>query len=110
ALAVFTLLSLAGCKSDDGREGPIPGLEGEVVARLDAEGMLHLECETDADCASALGFFHARDRFYQMDVRRRFATGRLGTLAGGLVTDIDVENRHLFSDREGNWAEERLLE
>jgi len=110
-LALAALAAFAGCK-DDGPRGDvsIEGLEGPVTARFDEVGMLHLECRTDADCVAALGYFHARDRFWQMDVRRRFATGRLSTLAGALVVEIDVANRALFADREGRWAEERLLE
>src|SRR5690606_39554411 len=111
ATLLLPMLLVGGCKDDpDPGDLSIDGLDGPVTARFDEVGMLHLECRTDADCVAALGYFHARDRFWQMDVRRRFATGRLSTLAGALVVEIDVANRALFADREGRWAEERLLE
>lgn len=109
-IGLFGLFILTGCGEPKG-EVLIPGLEKNVTARFDELGMLHLECRSDRDCAAALGYFHARDRFWQMDVRRRFATGRLSSMVGELVLDqSDVGTRQLFSDREGNFAEEKLME
>lgn len=104
------VLVFSGCGEPKG-DVLNPGLEKNVTARFDELGMLHLDCRSDRDCAAALGYFHARDRFWQMDVRRRFATGRLSSMVGELVLDqADVGNRQLFADREGNFAEERLME
>ena len=35
------------------------------------------------DAAAALGFLHAQDRFFQMDLQRRQAAGELSALVGG---------------------------
>ncbi|MEZ4288310.1 MAG: penicillin acylase family protein [Polyangiales bacterium] len=85
----------------------VAGMPMEASVYFGADGMLHADCKTDEDCAAALGYFHARDRFVQMDLRRRLTTARLSgmlsTLAslnlGGL--NADIENRALYSTPDG---------
>ena len=90
----------------------IDGLSEAVSAYVDNVGVLNLECKTDTDCAAALGYFHARDRFVQMDFRRRVTTGRisqiLSSFASSLAQPVDIANRALYSTREGNPAEDAL--
>lgn len=88
----------------------ISGLSAPVDVWLDELGIPHISCQTDADCVAALGYMHARDRFAQMDIRRRVTTGRLHQLVGELAVDIDVTNRNLYSTPDGRPAEEALLE
>jgi penicillin amidase len=96
--------------------GPVPtelnidGLSSAASVSFDEWGVLHASCETDTDCAAVLGYFHARDRFAQMDLRRRLTTGRIGTLAGALALDIDISNRTIFTTQEGVPIEEAMLE
>src|SRR5688572_10583229 len=63
----------------------IDGLEGPVSAYFDAQGILHAQCGSDADCFAVQGYFHAAHRFVQMDLRRRLGRGRLSALAGGVT-------------------------
>ena len=90
----------------------IDGLENDAEIKFDEYGIPSVLCETDADCAAVLGYIHARDRFFQMDLRRRVVRGRLSQIvaAGDLVLDVDVANRSLFSTASGQPIEEYVLE
>ena len=69
-------LATVGCSESKPAE---PDLEWppNATAYFDEYGILNADCATDEDCAMVLGYYHAADRFVQMDFRRRFATGRL---------------------------------
>src|SRR5688500_15930832 len=79
----------------------IDGLGAPVRVFLDSAGVLHLSCQSDADCFAAQGYFHAAHRFFQMDLRRRLARGRLSEAAGMLALPIDIEQRLKHSTRDG---------
>lgn len=52
------------------------------------------------DAAYALGFAHAQDRFFQMDLQRRAASGSLSQWVGDVALDIDKKARfHQFEER-----------
>ena len=52
------------------------------------------------DAAYALGFAHAQDRFFQMDLQRRAASGGLSQWVGDIALDIDKKARfHQFEKR-----------
>jgi penicillin amidase len=96
----------------------MPDLEWppDATAYFDEYGILSADCATDEDCAMVLGYYHAADRFVQMDLQRRFFTGRVTDIldkriaqAFGLV-DIDLRNRALFSTRDGVPIEQHLFE
>ena len=88
----------------------IDGLSAPVQVHYDEWGVPHVDCQSDADCAAALGYVHASDRFAQMDIRRRVTTGRIHQLVGELAMDLDVSNRALYSTPDGRPAEQALLE
>src|SRR3978361_429765 len=48
-----------------------------------------------ADAAAAMGFVHARDRMFQMELMRRAASGRLSEIAGPAALPIDRMMRTL---------------
>src|SRR6266568_8048244 len=60
----------------------IPGLSAPVEVRLDNDGIPHIRAATETDAAAALGFLHARDRLFQMELMRRAASGEIAELAG----------------------------
>jgi len=59
-----------------------PGLAASVTVERDALGVPTLRGGARADVARALGFVHAQDRFFQMDLLRRHAAGELAELFG----------------------------
>ena len=60
----------------------IPGLTGPVGVAFDADMVPRIQVTSEIDAAAALGFVHARDRMFQMELMRRDASGRLSEIAG----------------------------
>jgi len=60
-----------------------------VTISLDADGIPRIQAATDPDAAAALGFVHARDRMFQMELMRRAASGRLSEIAGPPTLPMD---------------------
>ncbi len=79
----------------------IPGLSGKVDVSFDSKGVLHASCMTDEDCVAVEGYYHAANRFIQMDIQRRVATGKISGLIGDLALGFDESSRLIFSTREG---------
>ncbi len=61
---------------------PVAGLTQPVSVSRDAFGVPHIRAESLEDALRGLGFVHAQDRFWQMEVLRRTAHGRLSELFG----------------------------
>jgi penicillin amidase len=80
----------------------VPGLTSPVTIERDALGVPTVSGQTRADVARALGFLHAQDRFFQMDLLRRHAAGELAELFGKSALDHDkVARMHQFRARAG---------
>ncbi len=77
----------------------LPGLEAAVTVERDAQGVPTIHAESRLDAARALGFLHAQDRFFAMDLNRRSAAGELAALAGAAALEYDRYFR-LFPGRE----------
>ncbi|MGC4072767.1 MAG: penicillin acylase family protein [Nibricoccus sp.] len=65
------------------------GLTAPVTIERDAQGVPTLHAASRADAARALGFLHAQDRFFQMDLSRRRAAGELAELVGEGALPLD---------------------
>src|SRR5262245_55042645 len=107
ALAVIVVAGIAGAFWARGHvRGSLPQLEGSrqvagltapVSIQRDHLGIPSIRCATREDVARALGFLHAQDRFFQMDLARRRAAGELAALVGGRAIALDHEIRvHRF--------------
>jgi penicillin amidase len=70
-----------------------PSLSGSGSVAYDAEGIPLIRASTDNDAAFLQGWAHARDRFFQMDITRRAASGTLAELVGESVLGDDVQTR-----------------
>jgi penicillin amidase len=71
------------------QEAHIPGLAAPAAIGFDADGIPRIQAANDTDAAAALGFVHARDRMFQMEMMRRAASGRLSEIAGPATLPID---------------------
>jgi len=60
----------------------LQGLGQPVTVYWDEAGVPHIDAANEADLVRATGFVQARLRFFQMDMLRRFAEGRLSELLG----------------------------
>ena len=67
----------------------LPALEEPVTVVRDQWGVPHLYAANLRDVFTALGFTHAQDRLWQMEVHRRLASGRLSELFGEVALDTD---------------------
>lgn len=83
----------------DGERG-VAGLAAPVTVERDSLGVVQITAENRADAARALGFVHAQERFFQMDLLRRAGAGELAALLGGdLVSADSVLRPHRFRAR-----------
>ena len=78
----------------------IPGLTAEVVVERDPLGVPTIRGANREDAARALGFLHAQERFFQMDLLRRKGAGELSELFGSPTIETDKRARlHRFRNR-----------
>ncbi len=64
-------------------------LEAEVSAYLDDFGIPHIYAESQEDAYLALGYLHAQDRLWQMELLKRIAPGRLSEILGKELLKTD---------------------
>lgn len=76
----------------DGRR-VLPGLSRSVTVERDALGVPTVRASNRVDAARALGFLHAQERFFQMDLLRRQGAGELAGLFGPALVEADREAR-----------------
>ncbi|HYD80141.1 MAG TPA: penicillin acylase family protein [Paucimonas sp.] len=67
----------------------LPGLSAPVDIVRDAEGIPHIYAKSVEDAYFALGFVHAQDRLWQMEMNRRIAAGRVAEILGPSALDTD---------------------
>ncbi|WP_420580397.1 penicillin acylase family protein [Reichenbachiella sp.] len=67
----------------------LPDLSSEAEIYFDDYGIPHIYAEDEADAYRALGYAHAQDRLWQMEVVRRIAPGRLSEIFGSKLLKVD---------------------
>ncbi len=67
----------------------LPGLSAPVGVQRDALGVATVDAANEADAARALGFLHAQERYFEMDLLRRSAAGELSALFGPIAIERD---------------------
>lgn len=84
----------------------VTGLESKVRIIRDMHGVPHIFGARDSEIYFGLGFAHAQDRMFQMDLTRRLMQGRLSELVGPRALDLDAKNRILGWSRtaDAQWA------
>ncbi len=75
-----------------------PGLELPVTITRDPLGIPRINARSQHDAYFALGWVHAQDRFWQMEMQRRVVAGRLSELIGekGLASDRFMRTLGLY--------------
>jgi len=91
----------------DGRIAVL-GLKAEVTIARDGDGVPLIAAGDDEDAAFGLGFAHAQDRLFQMELMRRNGAGRLAEIFGAQAIDTDRQMRVLGLYRLAE-AEVKLL-
>jgi penicillin amidase len=65
-------------------------LDRPVEITFDTMGIPQIWAETEHDGYFALGYLHAADRTFQMDLIRRVAAGRISEMLGDMTLALDV--------------------
>lgn len=134
-MLILSLLYFVGTKSLPiyGDELEIEGLNARINIAYDNWGVPTISAEADDDAFFAIGFLHAQNRLWQMEVNRRRASGTLSeilgestlrhdvlmrtfglkrnaerVLAGLSLTDLNVLNAYVTGVNEGIKKLERL--
>ncbi|MBV1777043.1 penicillin acylase family protein [Burkholderiaceae bacterium DAT-1] len=76
-------------------DGTIKSAQVSAPLRIvrDRLGIVTVEAGNRADAAWALGYAHASDRYFQMDLLRRNAAGEISALIGAAALPVDREHR-----------------
>jgi penicillin amidase len=74
-------------------ERAVSGLTSPVTVERDGLGVPTIRAADRVDAVRALGFLHAQERFFQMDLLRRQAAGELSELFGKAALDVDRKHR-----------------
>jgi len=64
-------------------------LTNEVEVFYDSNGIPHIYAQNEMDARKALGYVHAQDRLWQMELIRRIAPGRLSEMFGEKLVRTD---------------------
>ena len=84
----------------------VPLLQQALRIERDEQGIPHVIAASEHDAAFGLGYAHAQDRLWQMEMNRRIAAGRLSEILGPAALDTDRFLRTLGIRR----AAERICE
>ena len=102
ALALLIVMLAAGAggylySKQPSRQGMVElqHLQGSVTVRYDERGVPHIRADNETDLYRALGYVHAQDRLFQMEVLRRLARGELAEVLGPKLLDTDKLMRSL---------------
>ena len=64
-------------------------LSAAVDVHYDERGVPHIQAQTELDAYRALGYVHAQDRLFQMEIMRRLAQGELSEILGETTVPLD---------------------
>ena len=65
------------------------GLQDKVEVKYDTYGIPHIYAHNEHDAYMALGYVHAQERLFQMEMIRRVATGTLAEILGPDLLNVD---------------------
>jgi penicillin amidase len=94
----------------------LPGLSAEARVWRDHFGVPHVFAASMDDAARVLGYLHASERMFQMEILRRVGQGRMAEIRGADLLGVDKFIRTLGFYREAEmsfsalspWAQRRL--
>jgi len=66
-----------------------------VEITFDAKGIPQIWAKSDGDAFFAIGWMHASERLFQMELVRRLAKGELSEVFGPAAYDVDVKQRRI---------------
>lgn len=70
-------------------EVQLKNIQKETTVYFDEFGVPHIYADNNTDAMEALGYVHAQDRLWQMELMRRIASGRLSEIFGSAALKND---------------------
>ncbi|PBJ06597.1 Acyl-homoserine lactone acylase QuiP precursor [Flavobacterium sp. ACN6] len=67
----------------------LKNLQAETTVYFDDFGVPHIYADSEKDAMTALGYVHAQERLWQMELLRRIAPGRLSEIFGSVALQND---------------------
>ncbi|MET0605553.1 MAG: penicillin acylase family protein [Beijerinckiaceae bacterium] len=111
AIGVGAVIGLQSLPRNEGvvalkRDAGAPSVSADVSIRRDRMGVPHIKAQSRQDAYFALGFAHAQDRLWQLEMHRRIASGTLAEILGepGLVTDRFIRSLGVRRAAEQQYA------
>jgi penicillin amidase len=99
----------------------LAGLHEEVEVIFDPYGIPHIYAQNEQDVYFALGYVHAQERLFQMEMLRRAAAGRLSEIFGeklvqtdkffrtlGISEEADKNAAHFFKNPTAAWQKSAI--
>ncbi len=100
ALAAFVVWQLLASRAQLDGDLTVSGISAPLEIQRDAQGLPTISGENRRDIAFGLGFLHAQERGFQMDLMRRASAGELSALVGSAALNADRAVRvHQFRRR-----------
>lgn len=81
-----------------------------ITITFDSVGVPRIWARTEHDALFALGWQHAADRMFQMDLVRRVSQGRLSQMLGDFMLELDIQQRRIGHTRLARRGLENLSE
>lgn len=90
--------------ADKGAEGR--DLDANVEVIRDQRGIPYIYATTDHDAFFSLGYVHAQDRLWQMEMQRRIGAGRLAEVLGEAALDTDkfIRTLGVYRAAQAAWS------
>ncbi len=87
----------------------IKGFDSTTEVYFDTYGVPHIYAQNETDAFRALGYVHAQDRLFQMELIRRVATGTLSEILGEKLIKTDQLFRTLNISKVAKNAKDKYL-
>ncbi|MBU1619873.1 MAG: penicillin acylase family protein [Gammaproteobacteria bacterium] len=73
----------------------VENLKEDVAIQRDINGVVYINASNDEDVYFSMGFVHAQDRLWQLELQRRLSQGRLSEIFGKSAVNQDIWLRTL---------------
>lgn len=88
-LAVFSAIAISLLSPKYSGKQKLSHLKDKVEVYYDTYGIPHIYAQEEEDAFRSLGYVHAQDRLWQMELIRRIAEGKLSQVFGKDLVDTD---------------------
>lgn len=88
-IALVLFIYLLSTKPNYEGEESLANISKQTTVYFDEYGVPHIYADTQKDAMTTLGYVHAQDRLWQMELMRRIAPGRLSEIFGNPTLKTD---------------------